>query len=60
MSVEQADRNRRIVELVRSGGTFSQIAAKFGMTRSAVAGVLYRSRKPRVMPGKPAPGEMVV
>ena len=39
-------RDAEVVNLVKSGMTYKAVAARMGMTRSAVSGVVYRERHP--------------
>lgn len=39
------ERNENILRLLSNGKTYSQIAVQMGLTRSVVAGVIYRSSK---------------
>ena len=45
-----ADRNRRVVELLATGREYSKVAELCGITRGTVAGIVSRAKKPK---GKP-------
>lgn len=51
-----AERNMRIIELVRSGKTYAEAAREVGVSKNTVAGVLYRDRRRNeVMPNLVVP-----
>lgn len=46
MSEDREARAKRVIGLVRDGHTFSEVAELVGVSRSSVAGIIYRHRNP--------------